>query len=300
MSAGNRSSRTPAFDCSYYTGIIAQWDFKKLLPRSFVPGHEPGFLQRFFASCEDVERSEPCLANISTLWKGRSHLDARSEKIVSITQSVDAELFLISHELANYSYENYGKLITLDTGDYFDSFSMSEEEKEFYWPYYIWWLIFCSRKFLPYGKTVFQMFLQNCERHRKLKPLLEKSLSRWQHVHPGFYRIVHKVSGQVYHLADLFDSRKEKVVCVSEEMKREPSDSDLLTGLVLPSASGVYFTVVNPLIIPGTLKDSLVTKLEKFYQEKNRPGQEDFFAEHYPEMLKITIDHLLENNLRRR
>lgn len=222
-----------------------------------------------------------------------------SLKFVPITKKIDDELYLISQDLACFSLDYFGHVIMPKTEEFFSQFNMSEEEKEFYYPYYIWWLIFCSRDCCPGNKTIYRQFLQTRRGKIRKKPLLEQTLSRWQYVNPGFFDIVYMASKRVFCLFDIFETGSFKIAYIPQYTFAEPDSNDMLAGIVLPLANGGYFSVIDLLIIPAAVKTSLILKLIHFYRHHKTTTNRDFFSEYYPEILKITINHMLENNIKR-
>jgi hypothetical protein len=91
--------------------------------------------------------------------KRKIDLQTQSKK-VPFSQKVKDELFGISKDLTYFALEKYENVIIPNTKQFFDQFPLSEEESEYFYPYYFWWLVFCSRGTISNNKTIYQMFLQ--------------------------------------------------------------------------------------------------------------------------------------------
>jgi hypothetical protein len=115
---------------------------------------------------------------------------------------------------------------------------------------------------------------------------------------PSYFYIEEMASKRVYCLYDIFDYRELKVVIVPQETFKQPVSNDVLAGLVLPLADGGYFSVVDLFIIPDKIRAPLISKLISFYQSDITISTGEFFTRHYPEMLKMTIEHIIENKVK--
>jgi hypothetical protein len=218
------------------------------------------------------------------------------KNVVPFYQKTNDELWEITKDLLTFSMERYEDVINFSLVQFFDQFSITEEEKEYLYPYYFWWLVFCSRETIPNNQTIYQMFLRYNRSKFKKKPHLKKALFGWQYVIPSFFYIEERASKRVFGLYDIFDYRELKVVVVPQETFKQPDSKDVLAGLALPLADGGYFAVIDFLVIPDKIRAPLISKLIQFYQSDITVSTGEFFSKHYPEMLKMTIEHLIENN----
>lgn len=222
----------------------------------------------------------------------------QAKKVVPISQNINDELFGITKDLTYFSIEKYENVIIPNTEQFFDQFPISEQEREYFYPYYFWWLVFCSRGTISNNKTIYQMFLNENRSKFKKKPYLERTLLQWQHVIPSFFYIEEVASKRVFCLFDIFDYRELKVVVVPQDTFKQPDSNDLLAGIVLPLADGGYFSVIDFLIIPDEIKAPLISKLISFYQSDLTISTGEFFSRHYPKMLKMIIEYLIENKVK--
>lgn len=221
-----------------------------------------------------------------------------SEKVVPFSQKTNDELLGVIKDLTYFSLEKYENIIIPSSEQFFDQFPITEEEREFLYPYYLWWLVFCSRGIFSNNKTIYQMYLQKNRWKFKKKPHLERTLFWWQYVIPSFFYIEEMASKRVFCLFDIFDVREYKVVVVPQETFKQPASKDVLAGMVLPLADGGYFSVIDFLVIPDKIRAPLISKLISFYQSDLTITTGEFFSRHYPEMLKMTIEHLIENKIK--
>ncbi len=224
-------------------------------------------------------------------------MKVQSKKVTLFSQNVNDELFVISQDIAYFSLEEYGDVIMPNVERFFDQFPFSEEEREYYYPYYFWWMVFCSRGTYPNDRTIYQMFLQKNRWKFKKRPHLESTLLKWQYVIPSFFCIEEMASERVFCLFDIFDYRNFKAVVIPQDMIKQPTCNDVLAGVILPLADGGYFSVVDLFIIPDKIRAPLISKLISFYRGDITITTGEFFSRHYPEMLKMTIDHLIENKI---
>jgi hypothetical protein len=221
-----------------------------------------------------------------------------SKNFVSFSKGVNEELMEVAEDILIFSFENYDKVVLPEAERFFDQFPFTEEEREYFYPYYYWWKVFCSRGFLPEHKTIYQMFLNKNRRKFRKKPLLESTLLKWQYVIPSFFYIEEMISDDLYHLFDIFDYRENKIVVVSQEGFKQPESNDVLAGIVLPLANGGYFSLFDIFVIPDKIRAPIISKLISFYQSDITITTGEFFSRHYPDMLKMTLDHLLHHNIR--
>jgi hypothetical protein len=225
-------------------------------------------------------------------------LKVQSNKVASFSQKINDELYGISYDLLHFSLETYENVLIERTEQFFDQFPISEQEKEVFYPYYFWWMVFCSRDTISNNKTIYQMFLKRNQWKFRKKPLLKRTLSMWQYVIPSFFYIEEMASERVFCLYDIFDYTNYKVVVIPQDTFRQPTSNDVLSGIVLPLVDGGFFSVVDPLIIPDKIRLQLISKLIRIYQSDITITTGEFFSIHYPKMLKITIEHLIENKIK--
>lgn len=220
-------------------------------------------------------------------------------KIVPFAEHVNDELYAISQDLFLFSLEEYEDVIISNGDRFFDRLPISEEEVDYYYPYYFWWMVFCSRGKIPNNKTIYQMFLQKNLWKYKKKPHIKEALLKWQYVIPSFYYIHEIANERVFCLYDIFDQRQIlKVVIVPQDTFKQPAKGDVLAGLVLPMVGGGYFSVVDLLIIPDKIRASLISKLIRFYESDITVSTNEFFSKDYPVMLRKTIKHLIDNKIK--
>lgn len=220
-------------------------------------------------------------------------------KVVPFAQYVNDELYVISQELSCFSLEEYGDVIMSSADRFFDRLSIGEEEIEYYYPYYFWWMVFCSRGKIVNNRTIYQMFLQKNLWKYKKRPHLKEALLKWQYVIPSFYYIKEIGSERVFCLYDIFDQRQIlKVVIIPQDTFKQPAKGDVLAGLVLPMVGGGYFSVVDLMIIPDKIRSPLISKLIRFYESDITVSTNEFFSKNYPIMLRKTIKHLIDNKIK--
>jgi hypothetical protein len=226
------------------------------------------------------------------------YLENQSKKVVLFSEKINEELLGITNDLMYFALEQYENEIMPELELFFDQFPLTEEEKGYYYPYYFWWQVFCSRSTINNNKTIYQMFLHKNRFKFKKKNQLERTLLQWQYVIPSYFYIEKMASQRVFGLFDIFDYRDYKAVIVPQETITPPASNDVLAGMVLPLADGGYFSVIDFFIIPEKIRAPLISKLISFYQNNNTISTREFFSRHYPLMLKMTIDHLIENKMK--
>ncbi|QVY62098.1 hypothetical protein [Cytobacillus gottheilii] len=219
------------------------------------------------------------------------------KNVVSISEKTNDQLLEVIEDFTCFSLDQYGDILIPKTEEYLDQFPISEKEKEYYFPYYYWWAVFCSRSLAAEKKTVYELYLQDNSWKFKKKHNLERVLSSWKFVFPSFFFIEEMATERIFCLVDVFDYFKYKPVVLTSKLYTQPSSKDAFTGLILPLAGGGYFTVVDFLIIPEHLKAPLMSKLMKFCQNHKVIPPGVVLSKYYPEMLKITIDHLIKNKV---
>ncbi|WP_456278740.1 hypothetical protein [Bacillus sp. AK128] len=222
----------------------------------------------------------------------------KSKKVVHFSENVNDQLWGIIEDLTYFSFEKFEKTISSKLDHFFNQFPISEEEREYLYPYYFWWMVFCSSGTISNNKTIYQLFLQQNQWKFKKKPHLKSTLLKWQDAIPSFFVIEEIASKRFFCLVDICDHREYKIVYVPQDTFNQPTSCDMLAGIILPLADGGYFSVIDPLIIPDKVKTPFISKLKSSYQSDSTMPPREFFSKNYPQILKMTIEYLIENKIK--
>ncbi|MEC5425672.1 hypothetical protein QGM71_19570 [Virgibacillus sp. C22-A2] len=217
-------------------------------------------------------------------------MSMRKDNIIYFPNNVQEQLVTILDEVFYFSIHTQDELILTLTEELIMAMGVSEDLADRSFSQLVWWITFC----LPIGKqgeTIYKQYLmKNKQNWGNKGPLLKEVLVSWLNVSPGFYYVENNeiYSEKVFTLCDLFE-RKNKLVCIYNEIFQPPKRGELVTGLLIPMGNGTYTNQNGFLHLPQDLSHTVTHEIVSYFNHHAKSPNYQLNSHLYPQLITLAL-----------